>query len=108
MTKELRKIRIARNKRRARIMRRRRIFTGLIGLICTLAIITGITVISAEEICATKIVTVERGDSLWSLVSEHCSENDNIRRIIAEVKKINDLDNSCLQVGDSLIIPIYG
>ena len=108
MTKEVRKIRVARNKRRAKMMRRRRIFMAIMGLVCTFVIATGITSISAKEICGTRTVTVERGDSLWSLVSENCSQNDNIRRIISEVKKINNLENTCLQVGDSLIIPIYG
>ena len=107
MTKKVREIKTRRKKRVARAKRARRFFATVICIACGLAILVGITTISAKEPYNTKTVTVGYGDSLWSLVSENCSGNKNIRKVIAEVRRINDIDGSHLDVGESIIIPIY-
>ena len=108
MTKRVREIKTRRKKRAARAKRMRRFFASVICIVCTLVLLVGITTISAKETYNTKTVIVGYGDSLWSLVSENCNGNKNIRRVIAEVRKINDIDGSHLDVGDSILIPIYG
>ena len=104
-----RETRIRRNRRREMMRRRRRFFCTLIGLVTVFSVVSCIMLaapsISAQEDCFIT-VTVEPGDSLWSIVSESCSGNGNIRKIIAEVKKLNDIKGSCISVGDSLIVPV--
>lgn len=105
-----RETRIKRNAKRRMMQRRRRFFCGLIGCLGTFAIVTGI-MLSAPSISAQesymRTVTVRPGDSLWTLVSESCSSEHNIRKIINQVKEINNLDSACLEIGEQLIIPVY-
>lgn len=107
MTKEIKRIKIRMNKKEAQMKRIKRFSAVLMCVACTIGIVTGITTISAHENYETRIITVERGDSLWGLVSEHYSDDCNIRKIISKVKKINNIKGSHLQIGERIIIPIY-
>ena len=58
-----------------------------------------------------KKVYISSGDTLWSIAKEEKDnneyfENNDIREIIYELKKTNDLNNSNLKVGLELNIPI--
>lgn len=58
-----------------------------------------------------KKVYISSGDTLWSIAKEEKDnneyfENKDIREIIYELKKANDLNNSNLKVGLELNIPI--
>ncbi len=50
-------------------------------------------------------IVVSNNDSLWSLVSENCSFDQDIRKAIYEVKKINGLTTSIIHPGQIIYIP---
>ncbi len=50
-------------------------------------------------------VTVEKGDTLWSIASSFNKENEDIRKIISQIKKINQIDDPVLHPGQKIIIP---
>lgn len=57
-----------------------------------------------------KEIAVSSGDTLWSIAKYQKNNNDyffdkDIRDIIAEIKKINNLKDSNLNIGDKLNIP---
>jgi len=57
-----------------------------------------------------KEIAVSSGDTLWSLAQYEKNnnlyfENKDIRDIIVEIKRLNNLSNSNLKVGDKLNIP---
>ncbi len=100
-------MRLRRNKRRQMLKRRRRFFGGVIGtilLICTVMAMIGIPATSASN-GDYVAVTVSTGDSLWGIVSKMYPD-ENIRKVVDEVKEINNLESSCIAVGDTLLIPI--
>ena len=47
-------------------------------------------------------IIISEGDTLWSIAS---SLNGNINENIYEIKKINELNNSFIYVGQELLIP---
>ena len=53
-------------------------------------------------------VTIDEGDSLWSIV-ERCNKDAHIdvQSAIYDVYEINDIDAADIQPGDKLFIPIY-
>ena len=58
-----------------------------------------------------KTVYVEAGDTLWTIASSEKSQNENfkdtdIREIVSNIKKANNLNGSDLNVGQKLVIPI--
>lgn len=52
----------------------------------------------------TKIYTVKDGDCLWSIATENAPSGTDVRKYIYEIKKLNDLDNVNLQVGQKIAI----
>ena len=48
--------------------------------------------------------TVQPGESLWSVAQRIAPENDP-REVIAQIRRLNDLSTSELQVGQLLLLP---
>lgn len=58
-----------------------------------------------------KTIYVSQGDTLWTIASKeqeknHYYEDDDIRDIIYDIKKVNNLSRSNLEVGQELKIPV--
>lgn len=51
-----------------------------------------------------EIYLVEAGDSLWAIAGQYCPDSVDRREWIAEVQQLNDLDNSYIYPGQSLIV----
>ena len=59
-----------------------------------------------------EMITVAKGDTLWSIASEQQENNPyyvekDVRFIISELKKANNLNNSELQIGQKLKVPVF-
>ncbi len=100
-------MRLRRNKRRQMLKRRRRFFGGVIGTILVLSILMAMIGIPSTSASDGEYVefTVSSGDTLWSIVSKMYPD-ENIRKVVDEIKEINNLESSCITVGDTLLIPI--
>jgi len=53
-------------------------------------------------------VTIDQGDSLWSIV-ERCNKDSiiDVQSAIYDVYEINDIEAADIQPGDKLFIPVY-
>ncbi|MBQ3408091.1 MAG: LysM peptidoglycan-binding domain-containing protein [Clostridia bacterium] len=65
---------------------------------------------ASEEIQNYKTITVNSGDTLWSIAQYEKNENNyykdtDIREIVHDIKEINNLKSSNLNVNQSLKIP---
>ena len=79
----------------------------------TILVFAGYTAIGAGNAEAAAVrtyaqVTVDEGDSIWSIV-ERCNKGANIdvQSAIYDVYEINDIDASDIRPGDKLFIPVY-
>ena len=53
-------------------------------------------------------VSVQRGDTLWSIASEHCAGPErSVRSIVKEIRTINDLSSDTIQYGQYLLVPCF-
>ncbi|NLO88923.1 MAG: LysM peptidoglycan-binding domain-containing protein [Clostridia bacterium] len=52
------------------------------------------------------LVTVNKGDTLWDIAEKHRSGKADIRKIISEIKKINNLNDEFIYPGQQLAIPV--
>lgn len=64
----------------------------------------------SEEIMHYKTITVNSGDTLWSIAQYEKNENayykdSDIRDIVYDIKEINNLNSSSLSINQSLKIP---
>ena len=54
---------------------------------------------------APRVVTVEQGDSLWTLARRVAPDNDP-REVVALIRDLNDLSSSGLTPGQQLVLPV--
>lgn len=82
----------------------------LILMICTLigagtTQITGFTD-DSKDTSSFKSIIVEENDTLWHIASEYSHNETNMRKLIYEIKKINNLNGGTIYPGQELLIPV--
>ena len=50
-------------------------------------------------------ITVESGDTLWTIATKYSGESTDIRKFIYEISDLNGLDTSDIFEGQKLLIP---
>lgn len=50
-------------------------------------------------------VTVQPGESLWTVAARIAPDNDP-REVIAQIRRLNDLSDSTLRIGQQLLLPV--
>ena len=50
---------------------------------------------------------IQSGESLWLIASQYHGQNVDLRKIIYEIKKINQIDSSVISPGKELLIPLH-
>ena len=58
----------------------------------------------AAPVAAVEQITVQPGESLWAVARRVAPENDP-REVMAQIRRLNDLESSALQVGQQLLLP---
>ncbi|CDF57982.1 cell division suppressor protein YneA [Thermobrachium celere] len=51
-------------------------------------------------------VVVQKGDTLWNISMKYTPKSKDIRKTVYEIKKINNINNSIIQPGQILKVPI--
>lgn len=53
--------------------------------------------------------TVHANDTLWNIASEICTYNEDvyIRKVITDIKQINNMKESIIYEGQTIMLPIY-
>lgn len=50
---------------------------------------------------------IKSGESLWSIAAQYYNKNNvDLRKVIYEIKKINNIDTAVINPGSELIIPL--
>ncbi|MCF0149854.1 MAG: LysM peptidoglycan-binding domain-containing protein [Firmicutes bacterium] len=50
-------------------------------------------------------VTVQSGDTLWNLARVYGPEHADVRDVISDICRINEISDSCIHPGQVLLIP---
>lgn len=82
----------------------------ILGIILSISLLISKASLSYKEI-EYKTISISAGDTLWEIASYNQSSNDyyenkDIRYIINDIMKINNLENSSLTVNQELLIPV--
>jgi hypothetical protein len=85
-----------------------RSLTILVGLIILLLL--GITNTYSKTEISYKEDYILKGDTLWSIAENEISKNEyykdkDIREVIYEIKRINNIQNDNLEIGQKILIP---
>lgn len=50
---------------------------------------------------------VGNGENLWNISLEHMPEGYDVRKMVFDIKKLNEMDTSFIVEGETIKIPIY-
>ena len=93
------------------IVNSRRFFT-FITLVITLLALIVFTIMnlqgaySSAYTIETEDYWVKQGETLWSIAQEYSPDGYDIRKMIYEIKEINEMETSMIYSGDKIMIPI--
>ena len=51
-------------------------------------------------------VTVESGDSLWSIATDHIEKGKNIRSYVYEIADLNGINDNTIYAGQTILVPV--
>lgn len=115
MTVQERKER-ARIKRRRQVAKRRMILLLAALFVITVGSIVCGSIFSSAKDPATDIpqykyyksITIEQGDSLWSIAEEYCTDSyEDTQDYIDELKELNGLTSETIHEGQHLVVTYY-
>ena len=99
---------IRRTPRAVRIRGRVMIFGAsiltIIGIVIASGQLAGASDI-AQSASATEMVTVQAGDSLWSLATKAVLTGDP-RDTVQRIRELNGIEGSVIAIGDRLVVPV--
>jgi LysM repeat protein len=87
-----------------------KVLTAVIGiLILSILFISLFSLIGSGENSSNFIDhEIKSGESLWSIAAKYYNKNDvDLRKMIYEIKKINNIDSALINPGKELIIPLH-
>lgn len=62
--------------------------------------------VSADEPVTVTTHVVQPGDTLWTIAADLAEPGEDVRAVISEVRRFNDLESSALSIGQVLSIPL--
>jgi hypothetical protein len=60
---------------------------------------------SIKKVGDYKIVFVEKNDTLWGIIKNNCSDYKDIRKVIYDIKKLNNISSNIVP-GQKIKIPL--
>ena len=61
--------------------------------------------VSADEPIATTTHVVQPGETLWGIAEGIAEPDEDVRSVISEIKRINEMASSSLSIGQPLSLP---
>ena len=76
-------------------------------ILSTYMAFVGVTDAQGDTVERYEIISVNDGDSLWTLAKNHVPKDMDIREYVYHVAKYNDVDPGDLKPGEKIKLPIY-
>lgn len=94
--------------KRTRIANKSRfmMFCSICVLIITLSV-GSFTSVQATKSTETYTLCVASGDTLWEIARSSNTKNKDLRKVVDDIMKINNMRSTNIKSGDMLRIPIY-
>jgi len=88
-----------------RLKNKNRFFAVLFLMFTVIIFFVGSVISSGKNVNKEyKTITVRQGDTLWDIASKHCGKME-IRQYIYQIKKVNNLDDAIIYVGQKINLP---
>ena len=70
-----------------------------------LLLATAVHAFGGSDPVATDIYRVQGGDTLWSIASDVAEPGSDLRAVVADIRRLNDLPGPVIHAGDLLAVP---
>ena len=88
-----------------RLKNKKRFLTFIIITFAVIMLFVGSVVSAGKNVSREyKTVTVRQGDTLWDIAGKYRGKTD-IRQYIYQIKKVNNLDDAIIYVGQKINLP---
>lgn len=88
------------------ILKNRKRFISFIACLALLIVFAAATVTAnGYKEPGYRTVMISGGDTLWDIALRHKTQNEDIRKFIYKIKKLNNMQSSSIYEGDLLKIP---
>ncbi|MEV7973083.1 LysM peptidoglycan-binding domain-containing protein [Cellulomonas sp. NPDC089187] len=95
---------------RLHLTRRGRIVVVLLGLLLAAGGVMGGRAVAEGPVRATEVETyaVQSGDTLWSIAQGVAQPGEDVRDVVIQLQRLNDLNSGSLVAGQVLMLPAAG
>lgn len=52
-------------------------------------------------------LTVSSGDTLWTIAQKYNTKNRDIRSVVYDIIRLNDMDGASVRAGETISVPLY-
>lgn len=86
------------------------VLLGALVLLLTAAVFLGASSVATDEPEATRVVTVDSGDTLWGIAVEasEALPGSEVQDVVAHIQELNGLGSGSLHAGQRLVVPSAG
>ena len=85
-----------------------RVLVLLVSVVVASLLLLASAVQASDGPDATAEVRVGAGDTLWAIAAEVAEPGKDVRKVIHDIKRLNDLDGSVIHPGQVLVVPADG
>jgi len=98
-------------RKKYKIVSKKRFFTTIFTISLLIIIIISLFINDKEAYSSTYIqeyeeVIVKTGDTLWKIAKEYTPKDYDIRKMVFEIREINNLESADIYPGDLVKVPI--
>jgi hypothetical protein len=61
---------------------------------------------AGNDVRPTGVHVVTAGDTIWSIAATHTPAGGDVRTVVFDIKRMNQMDGSMIQAGDQLVVPL--
>jgi Tfp pilus assembly protein FimV len=61
---------------------------------------------AGDTLRPTETHVVQAGDTLWDIAAEHTPTGGDVRKTVADIQEMSDLEGGIIQPGDRLTVPL--
>lgn len=94
-------------KKRTRVVNKPRFMLFCAACLVTVMCVCSLTVVQATKQSQSYMICVASGDTLWEIARSSNTKGKDLRKVIDDIIKLNNMRSTNIQSGDMLQIPIY-
>lgn len=91
--------------RQRQVLVRGSVVITTVAILVTLLLASGVGAVTDRSPEPVEVRIVLPGDTLWEIAAEVGGSQADVRRVVEDIRRLNDLEGSLIRPGDRLVVP---